>query len=116
MESESQLDRVTKLKPIGELKVVNIPFIGTESTYAASVKPGNSVWGKSWRRPNKFDERLRVQSLLESPPSETVVIPGQSDVEREIPPPDKRAFKASQFLIGIGILITILFLSHKLTQ
>lgn len=39
-----------KLKPVGELKVVSIPFGSANDHYAFSIKPGNAVWGSSWSK------------------------------------------------------------------
>jgi len=62
MENES--DRLSRLKPIGELKVTHIPLSSPEH-YAFTVQPGNSVWGNSWKKQNTFDRKLINQETLE---------------------------------------------------
>ena len=71
-------DRLAQLRPIGELKVVSIPFGGPEH-YAFSIRPGNDVWGKSWA-PRR---RKPIVSQFNFPKSdETPVYPPQPPPER----------------------------------
>jgi len=100
-------DRLAQLRPIGELKVVSIPFGGPEH-YAFSIRPGNNVWGKSWA-PRR---RKPIVSQFNFPKSdETPISPPQPPPE----PPMMDIFKknASHVIIGIAILILVIWIVKK---
>jgi len=109
-------DRLSKLKPIGEMKVVSIPFGGPEH-YAFSIRPGNSVWGKSWAKTrgapngNSFPLLNPIQKLGEN--QRNPQIPSQMDKPPEPPLMDIFTKNTSHVIIGISLLVLIILVMKK---
>ena len=107
-----ETDRLSKLKPSGELKVVTIPFSG-KVPYAFDVRPGNSVWGKSWR-PTPFDGRQKpvTQTLIQENKKE--------EQQKETPIKDKEmnlidrfSKNSSHVVIGLGLLLLMMLFARR---
>ena len=105
-------DRLPKLKPSGELKVVTIPFSG-KVPYAFDIRPGNSVWGKTWR-PTPFDGR--VVSVTKAPIQEKKE-PEQVEKtpikDKEMNLIDRFSKNSSHVIIGLGILLLMMLFARR---
>ena len=97
-----------KLKPNGELKVVKIPF-SVEDHYAFDLRPGNSVWGKSWRhKPFEPGKPQPKSSEFSKEKKEE-----EKKEEHKMTVMEQFTKNTSHVIIGLGLLIMIIMFARR---
>ena len=91
---------------------MSIPYEGPEH-YSFTVRPGNSVWGKSFSKGNDFENQLLFNERLENKEEAVIGQDKDENQETQIPRTEVLSSKTSHIMIGIGILVIIILLAYK---
>ena len=100
-----------KLKPNGELKVVRIPF-SVKDHYAFDLRPGNSVWGKSWRHKPFEPGKPSEPSVPKEKEKENME---EKKEEHKMTVMEQFTKNTSHVIIGLGLLILIIMFARRTT-
>ena len=105
-------DKLSKLRPNGVLKVVHVPF-SERDHYAFELRPGNSVWGKSWIQ-KPFDPEKKKKENNSPLEEQSELKEEDKRKEKDMNVVDRFSKYTSHVIIGLGLLVMLIMFARNM--